>query len=199
MIDLIFECPLCQRPFRVVPSSTDERVQCPHCHQVVQIPSQIIEPNVWPHEAAAENQTIPPLIQVTPPDPPPVNHVQPASAPEAVNSSGLAPPPTPTTFTTPNPPLDARIDHLLPPKFSAPDPARVRVRSEAGSKVILPTADGGVQTVDNRLVTIEYQGQKYTVVAMSPEEKRRRKIIANILSLIIAIGAIAGTLWMLIS
>jgi hypothetical protein len=89
------------------------------------------------------------------------------------------------------------VDHLLPPQFSVLDPTRLWQQSDGASHILLPTAEGGLQAVSERLVTIEYQGQKYTVIAATPEEKRRRQIIANILSIVVAIAAIVGTIWLL--
>jgi hypothetical protein len=97
--------------------------------------------------------------------------------------------------TDSEPTTQSSVGHLLPPQFSVLDPNRNR--KGTANQVLLPTADGGVQPFNDRLVTIEFKGQKYVVVAMTPEEKRRRQMIANFVSIIIAIGAIAGTIWIL--
>lgn len=84
------------------------------------------------------------------------------------------------------------LSEWLPPKFDIPDPSKLRDRGTA-NKVLLPSADGGVQSIDPRLVTVEYKGKKYTLIALSPEQKKRRQFIVNLVSIVIAIIAIWAT------
>jgi hypothetical protein len=91
------------------------------------------------------------------------------------------------------------VDRLLPQAFVTFDPARLRRQSDGANQILLPTADGGVQSVHERSVTIEYKGKKYTVIAATPEEKRRRQIFVNFVSIIVAITAIVGTIWILLN
>ena len=101
-----------------------------------------------------------------------------ADQPEQVESDG---------YVRPN------IDHLLPPTFDVIDPTRIG-RLGSSDQVILPDGTGGLTSVDQRVVTIVHQGQEYQLVAMTPEQKRRRKLIHNIIALLIGALLIA---WML--
>ena len=84
----------------------------------------------------------------------------------------------------------SEIDLLLPPRFDVDDPEMISVRSgrSASSKVVLPDGKGGVTTVDQRIVTIEHHGQQYDLIALPAHVLRRKRIIQNVISVLI--GAI---------
>lgn len=98
---------------------------------------------------------------------------------------------TPIVVFTPQP-----VDHLLPPKFSAVDPAFFYRRHQDGSQVLLPSADGGLKVVDNRIVRIEHNGQVYELISSPRYERIQRVIVTNVLAVIICglLIAIAMTL-----
>ncbi len=87
---------------------------------------------------------------------------------------------------------------LLPPKYQGSDSSDAWIQTGGRSVVILPTADGGTQAVDQNTVTIEYQGQKYILAKLTPEQRERRRQIANAISILIAIVAIAIAIWVLL-
>jgi DNA-directed RNA polymerase subunit RPC12/RpoP len=200
MNDFIFGCPQCQRRFRVTSEFAGEIVQCPHCSQKVKVPTQLETPDdqspIVSIQIDTKSEKRQPAAQASG-----GSSLLPASfeigemvtrSDSTIGSGDLEDQAQASVSTT-----KLMIDSALPPKFEVDDPTRIRYRSGVETKVTLPTADGGVQTVDNRLVTIEYKGQKYTLVALSPEEKRRRQLIVNIVSVIVALAAIMGTLWIL--
>ena len=79
------------------------------------------------------------------------------------------------------------VDHLLPPTFTVPDPARMNrlSRTSGNESVLLPDGSGGLQAVDDRMVTIFHQGQEYQLVAMTPAQRRRRRLIHNLVAIVI--------------
>ena len=83
------------------------------------------------------------------------------------------------------------VDHLLPPKFEAADPALVRVGRASEFKILLPDGDGGVQQIDQRIVTIEHAGEKVSLVALTPQQRNRRRMIANTIAILLGIATLA--------
>ena len=75
------------------------------------------------------------------------------------------------------------IDHWLPPRFAIPDPVRFPTRR--GGEVLLPDGSGGLHQANSRLVTIMHNGQEYQLIAMTPAQRQRRKLIHNIIALVI--------------
>lgn len=86
----------------------------------------------------------------------------------------------PAVVFTPQP-----VDHLLPPKFSAVDPAFFYRRHQDGSQVLLPSADGSMKVVDNRIVKIEHNGQTYELISSPRYERVQRMVVTNVLAVII--------------
>jgi DNA-directed RNA polymerase subunit RPC12/RpoP len=202
MNDLKFGCPKCERPFRVTPEFAGEVVQCPHCGKQVRLPALLDVLGESPDPGVLNSVAEEPASFDSEAETRSSEAILPASfevheiAHDSGNGTDIVS--TETEQLVGVSPASSSSAAALPPKFEVDDPGRIRYRTGNESKVILPTADGGVQTIDNRLVTIEYKGQKYTVVALSPEEKRRRQLIVNILSIFIAIAAIIGTFWILL-
>jgi DNA-directed RNA polymerase subunit RPC12/RpoP len=80
------------------------------------------------------------------------------------------------------------IGHLLPPRFDVLDPTRMRLSTGKDQfKVFLPDGKGGTQQVDQRLVRVEHEGEQVSLVAMTEKEKRRRRLIQNIVAIVIGI------------
>lgn len=165
----VLGCPLCQQKFQVRETDLGEVLLCPHCQQQIRIPTKIDDAGA--NSPAAIDQTDSSEITST-------------SAAVLAEETELQNPDESDTKET--------ID-WLPPKFDVPDPSKLRDRSRTINKVLLPTAEGNLQTVDQRTVTVEYKGKKYILIALSPEQKKRRQLIVNIVSIIIAIAAILVT------
>ncbi len=90
------------------------------------------------------------------------------------------------------------IDHLLPPLFNVLDPSRMR--GKAGTEqfqVVLPDGKGGMQQVDNRVVRVEHGGEKVSLVTMTQKEKSRRRLIQNIIAIVIGIIVLGVAFWLL--
>lgn len=92
----------------------------------------------------------------------------------------------------------ASIDHLLPPRFDVLDPSRLKMsREESEFKVLLPDGDGGTKQVDNRVVRVSHAGEKVSLIATSDKEKSRRRLIQNVVAILIGIVILAGAFWLL--
>ena len=87
---------------------------------------------------------------------------------------------TPVVVFVPQP-----VDHLLPPKFSTVDPAFFYRRHQDGSQVLLPSEDGSLKVVDNRIVRIEHDGQVYELISSPKYDRMQRMIVTNVLAVII--------------
>ncbi len=80
------------------------------------------------------------------------------------------------------------IDHWLPPRFDVLDPSRMRLKTGKGQfQVILPDGNGGMKQIDQRLVRVEHEGTQVALVAMTEKEKKRRRLIQNIVAIVIGI------------
>lgn len=92
----------------------------------------------------------------------------------------------------------ASIDHLLPRRFDVLDPSRLKMsREESEFKVLLPDGDGGTKQVDNRVVRVSHAGEKVSLIATSDKEKSRRRLIQNVVAILIGIVILAGAFWLL--
>ena len=90
------------------------------------------------------------------------------------------------------------VDHLLPPKFAAVDPAFFYRRHQDGSQVLLPNEDGSVEVVDNRIVRIEHNGKTYDLVS-SPEYDRIQKAVVNNLLAVLICGLLIAIVMTLLN
>lgn len=90
------------------------------------------------------------------------------------------------------------IAHLLPPRFDVLDPSRLKMsREESEFKVLLPDGDGGTTQVDNRVVRVSHAGEQVSLVASSDKEKSRRRLIQNVIAILIGVLVLAGAFWLL--
>ena len=226
-----YGCPKCEKPFGVYPSMFGSAMACPHCQQTI-----LVQPNtkqtaqsppvVSPSAAKAklDPKTKPPVTPKQKSEPP--KSVQPGVSPADVQSGDSAtaePPPisaaagtvaqtvvapteqtkdteqsaeaaeTPVVVFEPQP-----VDHLLPPKFSAVDPAFFYRRHQDGSQVLLPSEDGNLKIVDNRIVKIEHNGRTYELIS-SPEYDRIQKSIVNNLLAVIICGLLIAIVMTLLN
>lgn len=93
--------------------------------------------------------------------------------------------------TVEGPPQADSIDHLLPPRFDVEDPARLRIRDQLGFKISLPDGKGGTQQIDQRILRVDHGGEKIALIALSPQQKLRRRIISNFIAIIVGIAILA--------
>lgn len=226
-----YGCPKCEKPFGVYPSMFGSAMACPHCQQTI-----LVQPNtkqtaqsppvVSPTAAKAklEPKTKPPVTpkqkfepkksaqpSVSPADvqsgdsataePPPISTAAGTVAPTVVapteqtkeTEQSAEPAETPVVVFQPQP-----VDHLLPPKFSAVDPAFFYRRHQDGSQVLLPSEDGNLKIVDNRIVKIEHNGRTYELIS-SPEYDRIQKSIVNNLLAVIICGLLIAIVMTLLN
>lgn len=196
----VLGCPLCQQQFQVSAGDLGEVLLCPHCRQPVRIP-ETFDPKEGKAATAskkkrrvkhAEQQELPlddedaffPSIEFEP-----VGQKDASDQSVEGLETGIA---DSIEDDTVDPTANLELSEWLPPKFEIPDPSKLRDRATA-NQVLLPSADGGVQSIDQRYVTVEYKGKKYTLVALSPEQKKRRQLIVNLVSIVIAMIAIWAT------
>ena len=143
------------------------------------------------------------------------------AAPKDDSSAAVAPPKqtgdAPTTGLAPsadlNPPAEAAelidvteatvevpgfvpqsVDHLLPPRFATLDPAFFYRRGNPQDQVLLPQADGSVQAVSNRIVTVVHNGREYQLIS-SPRYRRNMNIIVNTLLMFVAAVLMVAIWW----
>lgn len=84
------------------------------------------------------------------------------------------------------------ITHLLPPRFDVADPTRIRVSGSAPDhKILLLDGAGGLKQVDERIVQIEHDGQKISLVALTPQQRMRRRLITNAIAILLGIAILA--------
>ncbi|MEL7496605.1 MAG: hypothetical protein AAFN77_03285 [Planctomycetota bacterium] len=92
------------------------------------------------------------------------------------------------------------IDHLLPPVFDVDDPELLAISvTRDDNKVFLPDAEGGTTRIDKRIVHVDHDGEKVSLVALSPEQRERRRFMQNMIVIGIGVALIAATIWMLLN
>jgi DNA-directed RNA polymerase subunit RPC12/RpoP len=215
MNTLVFRCPQCQRPFQVLAEQVGLHVRCPGCEATVQIPESSPTASPSPTDGKLATLQSPPQQQKPKrkskkslkPNP------TPKSNPDPSNQATLSPPKPSSNqdgakddihdFTnsrspdlvTPQPAAKEfapqPVDHLLPPKFGAIDPAVFYRRHQDGTQVLLPTEDGTAQVVNNRIVTIQHDGKTYQLVSSPQYDRFQKSILTNVLALVICALVIA--------
>ncbi len=93
---------------------------------------------------------------------------------------------------------DDEMVSRLPGKFLADDPGYVdrSVNSKTSDKVLLPDGKGGVTSVSKNIVKIEHQGQTIELIALSPEEKRKRQFWINLVSILLGVCLVVLFFWL---
>ena len=217
-----FRCPSCSNVFGVLSSMFGSAMACPHCQQPVVIgPPPAEEPPTPPVEQRSEQpptepkkrkrkqpaaEHAPPKVSastptpVPPPTQPDVSDSVPViasintvpndetAAHEDLPEDSLTEPMAPAIFE-PQP-----VSHLLPPKFAAIDPAFFYRANRNGDQVLLPTADGSLKAVNNRIVTIVHNGQEYQLIS-SPRYRAVQNAVVNALLLFIAAVLLFAIYW----
>ena len=213
-----FRCPSCSNVFGVLSSMFGSAMACPHCQQPVVIgpppteetPTPPVEqrPEQPPEKQKKRKRTQPEVQQAPPKVPAPTSPPTPLSvsdSPPVIASINTVPdeetaaheelpedsstePMAPAIFE-PQP-----VAHLLPPKFAAIDPAFFYRANRNGDQVLLPTADGSMKTVNNRIVTIVHNGQEYQLIS-SPRYRAIQNAVVNALLLLIAALLLFAIYW----
>ncbi|MBM4003740.1 MAG: hypothetical protein FJ295_10700 [Planctomycetes bacterium] len=160
MVDL--GCPHCAGIFKVTDSMEGQQVACPHCQGIVTVP--MLTQAAVPEVIEAAHEELPPAV-----------------------TSNLAPlpqapvvPEQPTPFPTqPTPPLSPPLSPPYQPSAGVPDSHSTALDRPAA--VVIPTEDGGYVALRDPVKTIGRPGQEIELRQLSPEEKRQRRRITNII------------------
>ena len=81
----------------------------------------------------------------------------------------------------------------LPPKFLVDDPDFQGYQDQ--EKVLLPDGKGGITSVKRNVVKVQHKGQTIELIALTPQQRRRRQLIWNCVW--IGIGILF--LWLILS
>ena len=81
------------------------------------------------------------------------------------------------------------VSHLLPPKFHTNDPSMIRVRKSRfdESFVLLPDSAGGFQRVNNTIIRVEHDGEMITLCTPDKQQRIRRRLLINVVALIVCV------------
>ena len=78
------------------------------------------------------------------------------------------------------------------------DPEQLAFRNDKDQhKVLLPDGDGGTAQIDNRVLRVEHGGEQVSLVALTPAQKKQKRLIQNIVVLAIATGILVLVFWLL--
>ena len=221
-----FRCPSCSNVFGVLESMFGSTMACPHCQQAVIIGASTTAeeppPTPPPQQRPTKQQTTkqqttkqpvakrkrsslqqgPP--RSSPSDQPSMQHAAADDTP-VIDPTSIAPEgqPEENEDLSEGSPSETRavgvfqpqpVSHLLPPKFEAIDPAFFYRVNRNGDQVLLPTADGSVKAVSNRIVTIVHNGQEYQLIS-SPRYRAIQNVVVNALLLFIAAVLLLAIYW----
>ena len=210
-----YDCPECDKPFGIYRSMYGSKMACPHCQKTVLLQKannpqsdvtseavpqakknkrkqpQETRPKVQPqvdlkkksakaNDKAAANATSVPAPKQADEDKETVSPINVAPAETPAVDSAVEPAPTVATVFAPQ-----SVEHLLPPKFQAVDPAFFYRRHQDGSQVLLPGEDGSVNVVDNRIVRIQHNGQTYELISSPRYDRIQKSIVTNLLAVVI--------------
>ena len=127
------------------------------------------------------------------------------SSPKVPTSADQQPPQQPpqhqTTADTDTAKPDSRrsIAHLLPPVFDVFDPERVGVAKDGDNfKVFLPDGKGGTAQIDNRILRVKHGEKEISLVSMSDKQRAKKRLIQNVIAILIGIAVIALAITILV-
>ena len=202
-----YGCPKCEKPFGIYPSMFGSEMACPHCRETI-----LVQPKAnssgdktgeYLDNVASSAAKTKRKRRTKTKSQPPAKSAK--SAESTVARSNQAAQSTPkrelenivlSDGVTVEAFVPQSVDHLLPPKFSAVDPAFFYRRHQDGSQVLLPGEDGSLKVVDNRIVKIKHNGQTYELISSPRYERIQRMVVTNVLAVIVCglLIAIAMTL-----
>lgn len=90
---------------------------------------------------------------------------------------------------------------MLPPKFYSSDPTIIRQRKGSRGEqpfVLLPDATGGFQRVNNTVIRIQHDGETIVLAAPDPKRVKQRRMIVNLLTLVICLAILYFAFQMLL-
>ncbi len=81
---------------------------------------------------------------------------------------------------------------MLPPKFYSSDPTIIRQKRTRGDQafVLLPDEKGGFQRVNNTVIRIQHEGETIILAAPDPSKVRRKRLVVNLLTLIVCLAVL---------
>jgi hypothetical protein len=154
VMTIVFQCPICLKPFQVASTDLGKMVECPSCFERVSIPDSI----------AMGESTLNELPEL-------------AGREEAIDQFSQT--------SNPEEIADERSEtrKLLPPMFLVDDPDDRRFENNStGNLIILPDGQGGVRTIDDRIVHIDFGGQSFPLRSLPQASRRRRRFITNMIA-----------------
>ncbi len=193
MNNIVLKCPMCSSAFQVTAEMIGQAVACPTCGRPVLIPDSQDEIVALKSTDDSIQSPTPSEFEIVANQGAPVSFVIPAEtdkAGEDFKSESTEPEADPSEIEAAA--RQAALEEatrLLPPKFQFDDPESLNFRraENAAFKIRLPDSDGGTQTIDARIVRVEHKGQMIELIALTPEQRRRRRRISNAISILLAI------------
>jgi hypothetical protein len=141
------------------------------------------------------DQTRPAKVKLTPsPALPPVTKVVSPAVAEKHDDQ-------PPTFQSAQATKEPAGAELLPPKFYSSDPTIIRQRKGSRGEqpfVLLPDASGGFQRVNNTVIRIQHEGETIVLAAPDPKRVKQRRMIVNLITLIVCLGILYFAFQMLL-
>ena len=203
-----YSCPECEKPFGIYQSMFGSKMACPHCQKTVSLhkpaeqqrdeppvvsqPKQSAENDLKDRRQRQQSKKNVSLESAEKVTPPPTKTKPQDSGKETVSSIDTVPEETPAANPEeiPSTPVKTTfvpqsVDHLLPPKFTAADPAFFYRRHRDESQVLLPGEDGSVNVVNNRIVHVEHNGQMYELISSPRYDRIQKSIVINLLAVVI--------------
>ena len=177
----VYQCPHCQGAFQVPNAMLGEAMTCPHCAGTLRTiaspePRSVVSRDPFPEiqtDAMLPNRSV--------------------AAPEISDQPSSTAP----IVLTQSPAMQAALA-MLPPKFDVPDPARTKIRSAESATVIIPDGTGGTRQISQRVLHIEHNGRQVTLLASTPAERKRMRLLTNFFSIVVGILILVLAYWLLI-
>lgn len=188
-------CPLCQGPFAVLPSMAGQAVACPHCQGHVTVP--VLGP-------VAPGPTAPGPMPPAPPGygPPGFAPPEPPGYPTTDPQATGGPPPFPAgpSFSSgpsiPQSSAGPSIPHT-PAGPSAPASAPPGSSGPHTPKVVAPP-DNALAPPREKTKVVRRGGRKIELRSLTPEEKKQRRHVRNIVLSIACLGLLMFVLIILL-
>lgn len=157
------------------------------------VPQIRIENGEQSERTAEHTRTVKPKPTSSPALPP----VTKVSSPSVAEKTSEQPP----TFQSAPVAKEPEGAELLPPKFYSSDPTIIRQRKGSRGEqpfVLLPDATGGFQRVNNTVIRIQHDGETIVLAAPDPKRVKQRRMIVNLLTLVICLAILYFAFQMLL-